>query len=99
MLEVCPVCSDIMSEIDAMYEREATELRDLSSADIENVRDALDAMFTAEAVDHFMGSWYAEVTGIFNGIHGPEGELSDVDTRWAIEAQKARMPRQTRHSE
>jgi hypothetical protein len=58
MLEICPICADIMSEINAMSERDhPISMEDLTWAELTGVRGTLVAMYTEESVVHFVTSW------------------------------------------
>lgn len=86
MQEVCPICSDILSELNEMFETEQPlTMADLTWANIVFVRDALEAMYTAESVVHFITSWQrARNGGETTSHHGSPivAQQSDQYQNW-----------------
>jgi len=82
MEEVCPVCSDIMSEINVMFDwARPRNMAELSWTDISTVREALTVMYTAEAVVHFISKWHLVVSGLSgHGDNFPAQRSSQYQT-------------------
>jgi len=73
MEEICPVCSDILSEINNMFDAMFATIGDIPGEILTKSFPALKVMYVPESLTHFRTAWTASREGISPSTQSPIG--------------------------